>query len=692
MRKLLIILSAFALLAALLFGGYFYLSRDLPTISEIEEYTPSLATEVYDRDGNLLIRFGTERRIPAHYTEIPRYLVDAFVAMEDRRFWNHWGLDLRGIFRALLVDLRHMRMVQGASTITQQLARNMFLRPEKTLKRKLQEAILAIRLERTFSKEEILERYLNQIYFGYGIYGVKMAARFYFGKDLSELTLSECALLAAIPRSPALYSPFRNPERAEQRRRLVLKTMLKSGFISEEEYIQALREPPQLAPREEKRLGNVAPYFLEMVRQYVINKYGDEFLYRSGARIYTTLNGHLQQIANRTVDSLLQYYEETYNIQPKKADYVYDSLNPRPPDYLQAALVAMDPHTGEILALVGGRDFRESEFNRAVQAKRQVGSAFKPFVYAAALDNGWAPVDHILDAPLVVHMDNGQDWAPDNYDGRYLGSITLRKALALSRNLATARLALELGMSRVVEYARRMGVPGPIPPYPSIALGALSMSLLDLTRAYATIASYGERHKPIFITRITDAAGNLVEENRPEVEGVALDSVTTYILIDMMKSVLDEGTGRIARRVYGFRRPAAGKTGTTNEYRDTWFVGFTPQIIAGVWVGFDSLRTIMKDATGARMAVPIWAVFMREAHKGLPVQDFPEPSGVAWAEVCEESGLLATPRCPHPRWEVFREGEVPEAFCTLHTQPISPQEEFERLEREFFEKEEYRLP
>jgi penicillin-binding protein 1A len=667
-----------------LIGGltYYLLSRNLPPLSLIETYKPPLATEVYDRNGELLFQFFVERREPVSLKEVPESLIKAFIALEDHRFYQHWGVSLRDVIRAIFVNLKSLRKVQGASTITQQLARNMFLTQERTIKRKLEEAILALKIERAFSKDEILEKYLNQIYFGHGVYGVAAASKFYFGKDVSELNLAEAALLVGIPRSPLLYSPFRNFERSKRRQEIVLKTMLKRGFITKDTYEAALKTEIILKEREKGEFGNkVAPYFMEMVRRYVSERYGDEFLYTSGGKIYTTLDKEMQMEAERIMEETLEELEEKYDITPKKGDKA-DTLSP--PQYLQAALLTLDIHTGKILVLIGGRDYRESQFNRATQAKRQPGSAFKAFVYTAAIDNGYNPSDRILDIPVAI-MGMGEEgiWYPENYDHTYMGEISLRKALARSRNLATINLILELGPSTVAEYARRMGIKSPIPPYPSIAIGSATLSLLEITRGYATLANYGVKTTPYFIEKITDADGNILEMNTPK-EEMVLDSVTSYILINMLESVFEEGTAVSARTIYDFDRPAGGKTGTTDEYHDAWFIGFTPDFVTGVWVGFDSLRTITEGATGSRFALPIWAKFMKRITEDDTISNFVIPQGVVFAEVCASSGLLWTPYCPEKRMEVFREGNEPEDLCNIHTPYAEREMEkiFELIERE----------
>ena len=660
-------------------------SRNLPSLSVIERFEPPKTTEVYDRNGNLIHSFYLQRRIMVPLDSIPPLMQKAFITIEDKDFYKHWGISLKHVARAMIVNLRYLHIKQGASTITQQLARNMFLNQKRTFKRKIREAILTVRIERAFSKEEILERYLNQIYFGHGVYGVEAAAEYYFGKHVWELNPREIAVLVAIPRNPWFYSPLRHPDRVLRRADFILKKLYENNVITKEELEEALQEPIVFAkPSEKEQFGDAAAYFLEMVRRYVIDDplLGEDFLYKAGGRIYTTLDINMQNTAYHVVDSLLNVFEKQYKLKPKKADYVRDTLNP--PKYLQGALVTLNPETGEILALVGGRDFKDSQFNRITQARRQAGSAFKPILYTAAIDNGYNPSDLIDDSPITLETYvNGEKtyWVPQNYDKKYLGKITLRKALALSRNLASVRLILDIGPETVIEYARKLGIKDSIPPYPSIAIGAATVVPLNLAVAYATLANYGIRPKPYFITRIEDSRGNVIEKFEPTLTTV-LDSVTSYEMISMMESVFDFGTAKGARKYYHFTRPAAGKTGTTNDYRDAWFIGFTPDLVTAVWVGYDSVRTIFRGATGAVMALPIWATYMKSILDTVPPLDFVEPSGIVHKEVCSTSGLLPTPYCPETYDEIFREGYEPTQYCNIHIAP-----DLKRAE-EAFEKEE----
>ncbi len=662
----------------------FNLSRTLPPMELIESYEIPSPTVVYDRNHEILHEFYTERRRIARLDEIPPRVWRAFVEVEDRYFFQHWGVRPLSILRALLVNLRAGRTVQGGSTITQQLARNLFLTQKRTLRRKLEEALLAVRLERTFSKEEILERYLNLIYFGHGVYGIKAAAKYYFNKELNELTPLEIAVLVGLPKSPVLYSPIRHPDRSLARAHAILRTLHERGLLDDSSFTQAMQESLVVRPPEEQDQVAFGRYALEMIRQYVIDRYGEKFLYEGGGAIYTTLDRTMQWVADSVVDTLLTLLEKRYRLHPTREEWLTDSTlkekYPQPP-YLQAALISLNPRTGEIYAVVGGRNFSESQFNRVIQMRRQPGSAFKPFVFLAALDNGYQPSDFVEDEPLGMQLGpREKPWVPENYDGKYLGRITLRTALARSRNLATIRLGMVVGPSVVAQYARLLGIESTIPPYPSSLIGSATLSLWELARAYAAIANYGHRIRPFFIQRIVDRGGEVLEENFP-IQIQVLDSSTLYLLISMMESVMNEGTGRSARTRYHFTLPAAGKTGTTNDNRDTWFMGFTPGLLTGVWVGYDSLRPIRHGATGAAMALPIWATFMREVTDTTDTTGFPVPSGVTTLSICAETGLLPTPYCP-TREEVFRAGMVPTDTCRIHRGPLSPTSPYRTLEEE----------
>ncbi len=662
------------------------LEATLPSAYLIESYTPPNATEILDRNGKRLYTYFLEIRETASQKEIPSFVKNAFVAVEDKRFYKHPGIDFTRIIKAIIVDIITMKPHQGGSTITQQLARNVFLSFKRSIIRKAREILLALKIERCFSKDEILTLYLNQIYFGEGIYGIKTAARYFFDKDLSNLTLREAASLAAIVRSPVFYSPIKYPERNQKRANLILRVMYEEGVITQEEYEEALREKITVHKPENIREKNFGGYILEMVRDYIISRYGEDFLFKGGGKVYTTIDFNLQRVAEKVIDSLLTEIEQKRKIEPTREEFLQDTSKEKRPDYLQGALLSIDPQDGAILALVGGRNFKESPFNRIVQAKRQPGSAFKPFVYLTAIDNGFYPTDKVMDIPIVLKGQGpgGEDWKPDNYDHKYLGRITLRDALALSRNLATVNLILRVGPDAVVMYAKRMGIRTYLPPYPSIALGGIELTPMELITAYAPFQNGGYRIRPYFIRKIEDRNGVVLEEANP-VRVKVIDDATSYIMNYMLQSVVNHGTGINIRRKFKFEVPCGGKTGTTNEYRDNWFIGFTPNLLTGIWVGFDSLRTIYKGATGAGTALPIWAVFNKIIYDSAympPPGDFPVPENIVIADVCLESGLLATEYCPRSDDVPFREGDEPSSFCNIHG-PGASNRTFQQMEIEF---------
>jgi len=652
-----------------------WLSRDLPSPALLESIEPTVGTTVYDRNGEVLHEFYRENRVIVGLDEISPRLIDAIIATEDREFREHWGVDVFGVVRAALRNIRAGRVVQGASTITQQLARSLFLTPEVSLTRKLKEALLALRIEQTYSKDRILELYLNQIYFGDGAYGAEAAARSLFGKSAAELDLPEAALLAGLPKNPSGYSPRRHPERALRRRSLVLSMMVENGAITQEEAAAADTSALGVVERsEEIKLG---AYFIEHVRREVISKYGAEALYSGGLSIYTTLDSELQAVAEEKLEERFVRLEQDYDFPVKRGDeYDLDTLDYIP--YVQGALLAVDVSTGGILAMIGGRDFQDSPFNRATQAPRQPGSGFKPFVYTAAIDHGFSPADTILDAPIVIPgagtpivlegtdppIEEPTDWLPENYTHDFKGEIRLRYALKRSINIPAVKLAMMVGPETVARYARDMGIETPLPAVYSLALGSAEVRLIDMVRAYGTLANQGIRLEPYAIERIEDRNGRILEVHSA-VSREVIPPQTAYVVTSMLESVIESGTGWAAR-AWGFQHPAAGKTGTTNDCTDAWFVGFTPRIICGVWAGFDDRRTLGEKMTGARVALPIWTEFMKAAHAGLPKEPFPVPPGVVVRRICAESGLLAGENCPETIDEVFVQGTEPVQTCRRH--------------------------
>jgi penicillin-binding protein 1A len=674
-----ILIFCFFAASGFLVGSVRWLQHDLPPPSALREFRTPLVTRVYDANGELITEFFVEKRVPVPLSSVSPDFVDAILAVEDRRFKQHWGIDLSGVIRATLRDLRARRRAEGGSTITQQLARNVFLTPEKTWPRKLKEALLALRIERLYSKDEILELYLNQICFGHGAYGVEAASQLFFGKHADELTLAESALLAGIPRRPARYSPFDHPDAALARRDVVLKAMVETGCLAADEAEAAAHE--QLTVRAPERAPNEAPYFIEEIRRQIEGRYGPDFIYHEGVSIHTTLDLNLQRIANRVLEQGLVTLEAIYDLEEAR-DTETDSLRSGPPTYLQGALVCIDPRTGAVRAMVGGRDFQASQFNRATQARRQPGSAFKPFVYTAAIDNGFTPADMILDSPIVVETPE-DIWRPANYDERFLGPTDIRTGLALSRNLMAVRLLRQVGTRTVISYARRMGIKSPLEDVLSLALGSCGVNLIEITSAYGVFANGGVRAEPFLISQIHDQDGTPIFGAQPW-EEVALTPQTTCVMVSMLESVVDAGTARRTRAL-GFTLPAGGKTGTTNDFTDAWFIGFTPSLVCGVWVGFDELRPIADGASGAVAALPVWAAFMKEATEGEPPLEFPEPPGIVRRVICVETGLLATDACPEQREDIFIAGTEPTVPCDLHRLRIihllDRTDDFERLDR-----------
>ncbi len=661
------------------FGLVQWLRRDLPSPEQVTSVQTPVKTTVYDARGRVLHEFYKENRSPVPLRQIPHHLVNATLATEDRNFYHHWGVDLWGIARAATNNALHLRATQGGSTITQQLARNLFLTHERTLTRKLKEVALAIELERNYTKDQILEMYFNQIYFGEGAYGVDAAAHAYFGKPVQQLTLPECALLAGIPANPSLYSPRRRPRAALARRAKVLRNMLTTRAITQVEFDNAVNAPLGVTPG--RWNNDRAPYFVEMVRLHLDERFGSNAVYEGGLKVWTTLDMDLQQIAERvlerdmtTLESELKPRYTHANFNPKQVELAAAEsgrlLQPTP--YLQAAFVALDPHTGYVRALIGGRDFNQSNFNRAVQAERQPGSAFKTFVYTAAIDNGFKPTDVIVDEPISLPGgEDGKPYEPRNYDRQFRGPVTLRYALQQSINIPTIKLLRKVGVAQVASYARRMGIMSPLGQNLSLALGTSEVNLLELTSAYGVLANRGIRNDPIYILRVEDKAGNVLERNTPRPVEV-LSEETAAVVTSMLQSVVDHGTGYPAR-ARGFTLPAAGKTGTTDESMDAGFVGYIPSLVTGVWVGYDEKRSMGTNITGARAALPIWTDFMIEATRGRPVETFPEPAGTVTRLVCAESGMLATDACPHVTDETYTAGSEPTEYCTLHPgAPLEP--------------------
>jgi penicillin-binding protein 1A len=592
---------------------------DLPPAKALEEYAPSLGSRVYADDDEFLVEFQAEKRIFVPLQQIPPALRNAIIAVEDARFYSHFGVDVRGISRAAYANFRHGRVVEGGSTITQQLAKVLFLTPDRSFSRKVKEALLALELEKRYSKDRLLELYLNQVYMGHGAYGVEAAARMYFGKSVQDLTLPEAALLAALPRSPGNYSPFERPELAQRRRAITIARLLEQGYISEAEAKKANQTPLGLVPSERRRRTGL--YFLEYLQQSLEAKYGSDVLYKRGLAIYTTLDLGLQRAAEQALRDGLQALAARQG-----ARVATRGKGAPPPPVPEGAVVVVEATTGYVKALIGGADFARTEFNRALHAHRQPGSAFKPFVYLAALEAGHSPTEVVDDSP-VRYVSAGKVWEPENYDGKFRGPVTLQQSLEESINVPTIRLLEQLGVAPVIAAARRAGIQSPLPSDLTLALGSGDVTLLELTAAYATFANQGVHMEPLMVRYVTDAQGRLVEENIPQGQE-AIDPRVASGLTHMLQGVVERGTG-VAAKV--LERPLAGKTGTTNDFSNAWFVGYTPSIVAGVWIGHDRPRSLGPEETGARAALPIWVAVMRAALRGRPVEEFPpgpeEPPG-----------------------------------------------------------------
>jgi penicillin-binding protein 1A len=702
-RKLVgrIVFGLMVLLSALIgaLGGLLLIySTDLPQVERLENYRPISTTELYDIQGRTIGSFALQRRVVASYTDFPKVLRDALISIEDKSFYRHWGINVWRIIGAAYRDVESGERAQGASTLTMQLARNLFLSPDRSYHRKIQEALLAIQIERRFTKEQIFTLYANQIYLGHGVYGFEAASEYYFSKPAKQLTLDEAALIAGLPKSPANYSPINHPDRAQHRRNLVINAMLEDGKITAFQAAEARNQPLRLNLAHDP--NSLAPYFVEEVRRYLENKYGTDEVHSGGLRVYTTLDMNLQWAANQAVLDGLAAYERRHGWQgrlenvlmegqtlvgyqhpdwdepPAAGGYVHALVTAVSPGLAtlkvedssatlsqadaawaqkpiaklltagdlvyvkvlsldannrahvsleqdsgaQGALLAIDNATGEVRAMVGGRDFNLSKFNRATQALRQVGSSFKPYVYTAAIDQGARPDDVILDAPVIFQTSSGP-YSPHNYDEKYEGTITLRRALAQSRNIPALKLADKTGIRTVEDYARKFGISSPLPPYLPVALGAAEVTLMEQTSAYSVFPDDGVHLIPRLITRVTDYDGRILEENYPEVKDV-ISSRTARLMTSMLAGVVQHGTAVAATKL---KLPLAGKTGTTNDFTDAWFVGFSPSVTAGVWIGYDEKKSLGPKETGARAALPVWMQFMSAALAGKDPGQFQPP-------------------------------------------------------------------
>jgi penicillin-binding protein 1A len=705
-RKLVgrVLVGLLVLLAALVgaaTGLLLVYSTDLPQVEALEHYRPSTITELYDDQGRIIGSFALQRRVVATYSDFPPVLRDALISIEDKDFDRHWGINTWRILGAAYRDIVSGGKVQGGSTLTMQLARNLFLSPDRSFSRKIQEVMLAIQIERRFTKPQIFTLYANQIFLGHGVYGFEAASEYYFSKPARQLTLDESALLCGLPKAPQYYSPINHPDRALKRRNLVINAMLEDGKITARQAADAKAKVIALNIQHDE--NSLAPYFVEEIRRYLENKYGTDQVHEGGMRVYTSLNMDLQKAANRTVLDGLAAYERRHGwkghlanirdfeatvdtywdsdwdedlevngymhalviaVAPGRASLklgryhatltqdeaswvpkkIQDILKPGDLCYVkvislfpennakvnleqdsgaQGALVAIDNATGEIKAMNGGRDFSESKFNRATQALRQVGSSFKPYVYTAAIDQGSSPDDTILDEPITFETPSGP-YTPHNYDEKFEGTISLRRALAQSRNIPALRIAERIGIKNVIDYAHRFGITSNIPPFLPVALGSAEITLLEQTVSYSVFANDGVRITPRYITKVTDYEGRVLEENFPDVKDV-VSARTARIMTSMLEGVVQHGTAAAAASL---KLPLAGKTGTTNDFTDAWFIGFSPSMATGVWIGYDEKKSLGAKETGARAALPIWMNFMKVALAGKDPGEF-QPAPVS---------------------------------------------------------------
>jgi len=664
---------------------------DIPSIDKLDEYTPSLTTYVYDINNQVIAEFSVEKRAILPLSKIPVDMQNAVIAMEDQNFFRHWGISPRGIMRALLRNILRHRRAAGGSTITQQLSRGIFLKPEKAYTRKIKEIVLALQIERNFSKPEILALYLNQIYFGNGVYGVQSASKLYFGKDVSEMTLGECAMLTGLIPSPERYSPFNSLEKAKQRRGLVLDRMKELNFITAQEAEAAAAE--SIPTEKSTMFASHAAYFVEYVRQLLEPKYGVAQLWKGGMKIYTTLDLAMQVPAEEIMEKNLAKYDQDAAKAPpkpeeekageKKEGETVAASSPT----LQGAFVILDTKTGAIKAMIGGRNYRDSKFNRITQATRQAGSTFKPMVWMAALMNGYTPTSLVEDSPMAYYYD-GKDWrllegatdqysidlaiqpfvgnkdfkiwVPNNFDNKFQGRITLRRGLELSRNLSSIYLVTRVGPTLVADVAHRAGIKRHLEAVPSIGLGTSLVNPLEMASAFSTFANGGIHAVPFGVLKVTDNAGRVLEEFVPE-ENESFSPQLSYVLVNMMKGVVQRGTGSYASRL---KRPMAGKTGTSQDSKDMWFIGMTPDLTAGAWMGYDDFMSLpMKDWTGGGTVVPWWTEIMEAVLKDQPVRDFPVPEGIVFVTVDQETGKLSLPTCKKKILEAFIKGTEPKEFC-----------------------------
>jgi len=646
------VLFFFSIGTAIICGFMVQIILQLPDVQMISIYTPSETTEIYSADGVMLARLHQEEnRVVIPLNDISKTLIKTIIIMEDEKFYRHHGFDLEGIARATLANLQKRKIVQGGSTITQQLARNLFLTKRRSFTRKLAELLLAIQIERHYTKDEIMELYLNQIYWGHNTYGVESAANFYFNKSASELNLGECALLAGIMEGPELFSPYRNPEGAKKRQVIVLERLKEKGLITEKQAIYYEMKPLALAQEKPKKYGYRYPYFTSHVISELIEKYGEGMVYQGGLRVYTTLDTRMQRIADWVTKKFVSAEGESFN-------------------FSQVALVSIDPRTGYIKAMVGGISYEASEFNRVTQARRQPGSSFKPYVYTAALELGFSPGFILDDSPVTFEVPASEwnpegIWSPRNFDEKYRGNVPMRLALVNSLNVPSVKLLDMIGVQAALNVARKMGITSPLKRNLGLTLGVSEITLLEHTSAFGVFANAGVRVNPTSILRVETRDGAVLYKHVIREKRV-LDPNIAATMVFIMSGVLREGTGIRGK----IDRPAGAKTGTSQEYKDAWFIGYVPQLVTGVWVGNDD-NTPMEGVTEVAVCPRMWKAFMESALTGVPSQEFQKPKGLISAEVCLDSGQPAAEYCPKERiitawywWD-----KVPEEECAIHREP-----------------------
>ncbi len=698
---LLILFLPVLLVAAAVVVTYNHFLPELPSLSQLEQINPKLVTNIYDMNGKIAHEYYVERREWVSFDSIPENAIHAVMATEDREFYNHWGMNVWAIPSAIMESVSSGKKLRGASTLTQQLTKLLFLTPERSISRKIKEAMTAIRIEQTYTKQEILEFYMNEVYLSAGNYGFQAAGKYYFGRPLDSLTIPELAVLAGMLQRPEAYRPDRHPKASLERRNTVLFAMMDAGYISKEDYRKYVDTPITLAEKEEEKGAGL--YFYEEIRKYMEKKYGENSLYADGVSIYSTIDPDIQAYADSVAqvqvekvrrrikyratrrlfltnkydmpeDSVVAHFDSIYTL--FKKDYLANDTNPDPkkrrfPDSIQyhhaeVAAILIENETGAIRAMVGGSDWNSSRWNRAVQSLRQPGSSFKPIVYATAMDNGASPCDSVNDQPVTIpdpdDKDKNKVWRPANFGHDFEGMMTLRKALYKSKNLPAILTGMKYGLSNVVNYARKFGiVRAPLLAVPSLALGSVGATLMEMTSAYTVFPNGGNRIEPYMIESIVDKNGETIEKNM-KVEHEVLRAPSAYLMVDMLKDVNVRGT---AARVWasGFTHPSGGKTGTTNDYTDAWYIGFTKQYTMGVWIGSDSPGTMGAGHTGTEDALPVWLAVMTELHKDLPRLPFPVPAGVSSRGICNYTGKVAGEFCSEKTYCLYTAGYAPTEVC-----------------------------